>query len=284
MPFETLPRPADSTPPPLDGAPICGLILDIDGVLEFQGRPCPGAPETLSALRRMGLRICFLTNSTLKSRASCAARLRQKGFELSEEEVITASSASAAYLRRIKPRSAWVLLEGAGLDEFAGLPIDEEDPEVIVIGDFFSTLNFDTLNQILRRLKRGARLIGMHSEMVDCSAGELELNVGSVVEMLARAARVQPVYIGKPAPFAFELALELLGLERGQVVVVGDQIQTDILGANRSGLRSVLVRNGEFDPRDPLSSTIRPDRTISSVTELPEVISNWRAMNREKAG
>jgi HAD superfamily hydrolase (TIGR01458 family) len=270
----------DATNPKLDwlntgwnAHPIRGLILDIDGVLEFQGLPCPGAPETLAGLREMGLKLCFLTNSTLKSRASCAARLRQKGFAISDDEVITASSASAAYLRLIKPRSCWVLVEGAGIDEFAGLPHDEQNPEVIVIGDNYSRFNCDTFNRILRLLKRGARLIGMQPELVDSSSGELELNVGSFVEMLARAAQVQPVYIGKPACFGFELALEVLQLHRREVVVVGDRIDTDIQGAAQCGFRSVLVRSGEYDPRNLLASACQPDQTISSFTELPEILS-----------
>ncbi len=253
--------------------PIRGLILDIDGVLELRELPCPGAPETLAALREKGLKLCFMTNSTLKSRASCAARLRQKGFAVSDQEVITASSASAAYLRQLQPRSCWVLVEGAGLDEFAGLPHDEHDPEVIVLGDFFSRFDFDTCNQILRLLKRGARLVGMQPELVDSSSGEVELNVGSVVEMLARAAQVQPVYISKPACFAFELALQILQLNRSEVVVVGDRVDTDIQGAAQCGFRSVPVRAGEFDPRELLTSPYQPDQTISSFSELPGILS-----------
>lgn len=255
--------------------PIRGLILDIDGVLEFQGVPYPNAAETLFTLREMGLKLCFLTNSTLKSRASCAARLRQKGFSLADEEVITASYASAEYLRWLKPRTSWVMLEGAGLDEFADLPQDEENPDVIVIGDNRSRFNFETLNRALRLLNNGARLIGMQPELVDSSIGELELNIGSFVELLARAAGVRPVYIGKPASYAFELALENLGLDRCNVVVVGDRVSTDIKGALGAGLRSVLVRSGEFDPRDLLSPDCRPDQIISSFNELPGILAEF---------
>ncbi len=253
--------------------PIRGLILDIDGVLEYQGLPYPGAIDMLQTLRGMGLKLCFLTNSTLKSRASCAARLCQKGFSASENEVITAASASAAYLRQINPRSCWVLVEGAGMDEFSGLPFDQENPEVIVIGDNRSQFNFDTFNRILRLLKHGARLVGMQAELVDSSIGDLELNVGSIVEMLARAAGIQPVYIGKPAPFAFDLALENLKLERCNVAAVGDRISTDIQGAVQSGLRSVLVTTGEHDPSDLLSTDFLPDRIIASFNELPALLA-----------
>ena len=73
---------------------IRGIIFDIDGVLEFQGSVYPGAVETLKKLRDRGFALRFLTNSTLKSRASCAARLRRAGYRVSDDEVITASYAT----------------------------------------------------------------------------------------------------------------------------------------------------------------------------------------------
>ena len=97
---------------------IRGIIFDIDGVLEFQGSVYPGAVETLEKLRDRGFALRFLTNSTLKSRASCAARLRRAGYRVSDDEVITASSATAAYLRTLGPRTCWVMLDREGFDEF----------------------------------------------------------------------------------------------------------------------------------------------------------------------
>jgi len=89
---------------------IRGIIFDIDGVLEFQGKVCPGAIETVDVLRDKGIVLRFLTNSTLKSRESCAERLRKAGFRIFREEVITASYATAVYLEELDPRSCWIML------------------------------------------------------------------------------------------------------------------------------------------------------------------------------
>jgi len=94
---------------------IKGVIFDIDGVLEFQDTVYPGAVETVNALKDRGIVLRFLTNSTLKSRASCAARLREAGFRIDVDEVITASYATAVYLDEVKPSSCWIMLEREGL-------------------------------------------------------------------------------------------------------------------------------------------------------------------------
>ena len=246
---------------------INGVLLDVDGVLEYQGQVLPGAAETVAALRKKGIAIRLLTNSTLKSRASCAARLSQKGVQVSAQEVVTASYATAAYLKRLKPASCWIMLEREGLEEFADFQQDPVHPEYIVVGDNRSQFDFEHLNHALRLLLGGSKLIGMIPELVDASMGDWELNVGSWVEMLARAAGVEATYIGKPGPFAFELALETMRLSKAQVVMVGDKVSSDIKGAQGVGLRSVLLRTGEFRERQ-LVAAPQPDFIFDSLSDL----------------
>jgi HAD superfamily hydrolase (TIGR01458 family) len=246
---------------------IKGIIFDIDGVLEYQGQVIPGAIEVLEELRSRNLVLRFLTNSTLKSRVSAAEKLRKKGFVALDAEIITASYATADYLRGLKPRSIWLMLDREGRDEFLEFVHDEDHPEYIVVGDYRSRFDFDHLNRALRLLVEGARLIGMQNELTDGSFGELELNVGSWVEMLERASGVQAVYIGKPFPYAFQLAMRSLGLSQGEVLVVGDRVSTDILGAKNAGLRSALVKTGEFRPAD-LQVGIQPDWVLGDIREL----------------
>lgn len=250
---------------------VQGVILDIDGVLEFAGHAYPGAIETVADLRRRGLALCFLTNSTLKSRASAAEKLRRRGFHLSPDEVITASYATACYLREQNPRACLVLLDGEGRREFDGLPQSEDDPEYVVVGDNRSAFDFDGLNRALRLVLAGARLVGMQSELLDLSSGTPELNVGSWAGMLERAAGVQAVYVGKPAPYAFDLALRTLGLGRDRVLMVGDKVSSDIAGANAAGIRSVLLRTGEFDERE-LAGAAQPDHVLDSIRDLPALL------------
>jgi HAD superfamily hydrolase (TIGR01458 family) len=252
--------------------PIKGIIFDIDGVLVYQGQVLPGAVDTIAALRRRGLRLCFLTNSTLKSRQSAAEKLRRVGFQVLDEEVITASYATARYLEERKPRSCWVMVEGAGLDEFRQFTQDAHDPEYVVIGDNRSRFDFEHLNHALRLVLQGARLVGMSAEAIDSSMGEVELNVGSWVGMLERAAGVQAVYIGKPGPYTFALALQTLGLEKDAVLMVGDRLATDVVGARQFGLRSALVKTGEYRQGD-LEGDVRPDWLLDSVADLLRQVS-----------
>ena len=250
---------------------IKGIIFDIDGVLEFQGKAYPGAVGTLDQLRDRGIVLRFLTNSTLKSRRSCAQRLREAGYRVFVQEVVTASYATAIYLRELNPRSCWVMLDREGFDEFTELEQDRVKPEYIVIGDNRSRFDFEHLNRALRLILKGAKLIGMQSELVDSSMGAPELNVGSWVGMLERAARVKATYIGKPSPYVFELTVKTMELDKSEIIMVGDQVATDVKGAKNFGIRSVLVRTGEFDERD-LDGSIVPDFVIDSVVDVSAVI------------
>ncbi len=250
---------------------VRGVILDIDGVLEYQKQVYPGAVETIEAFRRRKLAVRFLTNSTLKSRASCAEKLRRGGFQVDEAEVITASSATAEYLRGLQPASCWVMLERAGLDEFREFTQDTEHPQWLVVGDNRSQFNFDVLNRALSVLSRGARLIGMQAELVDSSSGALELNVGSWVGMLERASGVPAVYIGKPNRYVFDLATRSMGLDPSEVIMIGDRVATDIIGAQGVGMRSILVKTGEFHESD-LAGAVQPDAICPSIREIPGIL------------
>jgi HAD superfamily hydrolase (TIGR01458 family) len=250
-----------------------GVIFDIDGVLTYQDMVFPGAPQVVDLLRRQGLTLRFLTNSTLKSRRSCAAKLREVGFYIDDAEVLTASYITALYLRQIKPRSVWVMVERQGVEEFVDFTQDLDNPEYIVIGDNRSSFDFAHLSQALRLLRSGAKLIGMIPELVDTTQGALELNVGSWVHMLELASGVPATYIGKPYRYAYEFTLRSMGLEKSQVIAVGDRTGTDIQGANDFGIPSVLVRTGEFAEND-LSRTARPDFVIDSIQELPAILLN----------
>ena len=249
-----------------------GVIFDIDGVLEFQGTVYLGAIDTIYGLRKQGKMLRFLTNSTLKSRVSCAEKLRRKGFQISSDEVITASYATAQYLQALHPRSCWVMAEREGIHEFQEFRHDTEEPEYIVIGDNRSRFDFDHLNHALRLLLKGAKLIGMQGELLDNSMGAPELNVGSWVSMLARASGVVATYIGKPNSYVFELALSTMNLQKHEVVIVGDRLSTDVLGAREFGISSILVKTGEFNEED-LKSDIQPDMICNSIRDVLEILT-----------
>ncbi|MFX1286464.1 MAG: HAD-IIA family hydrolase [Promethearchaeota archaeon] len=251
---------------------IRGLIFDIDGVLEFQGEVCIGAVNTIDSLRDNGFILRFLTNSTLKSRKSCTNELKKKGFCIFEEEVFTASYATAVYLQNLHPKSCWVMLEREGINEFKQFIHDLESPEYIIMGDFRNNFNFKNLNKTLRLLLKGAKFIIMIPELVDHSMGEIELNVGSWGQMLDKASGVKATYIGKPNPYMFELTLKSMNLAKSEVIMVGDQVSTDIKGAQSFGIRSILLRTGEFHEGD-LTNDSKPDFILDSIQNILGLVS-----------
>ena len=247
-----------------------GVIFDIDGVLVFQGNVYPGAAELLDFLREKGTAIRIVSNSTLKSRRSCVEKLNNVGFTIYESEAITASFATAKYLRNLNPRSCWVMLKGEGLEEFSDFNHDTEDPEYIVVGDFREGFTFRNMNKALRLLQKGSKLIVMITEIVDNSMGEVELTVGAYGKMLEEAANVKAIYIGKPNRYVFEMALKTMDIEKGKALMVGDKITTDVVGAKKAGIRSALVKKGEFKESD-LDCDIKPDYIFDSIQDIKKL-------------
>ncbi len=234
-------------------------------------RDYPGAVKLISFLRQKEIVIRILTNSTLKSRNYCAEQLNQMGFNVREEEVITASFATAKYLEALSPRSCWVMLKGSGLEEFRNLCHDVENPEYVILGDYREGFNFHNMNKVLKLLQRGSKFIVMISQIVDNSMGEVELTVGAYGKMLENSANVKATYIGKPSKFIFEMALKTMGVERNAVLMVGDRVSSDIRGAKNAGIKSVLVKTGEFKESD-LAGDVQPDYIIDSLNEIKKLI------------
>ena len=244
-----------------------GVMFDIDGVLEFQGKPYPGAVELLEFLHKKGVVIRVLSNSTLKSRKVCTEKLNHHGFRVTEEEVITASWATARYLRTLKPKSCWVMLKGKGIEEFMEFNMDDEAPEFIILGDYREEFKFENMNKALKLLLQGTKLIVMIPEKVDHSLGGVELTVGAYGKMLEDAAGIKAAYIGKPNTYVFDITLESMAIDRTKVLMVGDRVSTDILGARQAGISSVLVKAGEFKP-DDLMGDVQPDFIVDAIGDI----------------
>lgn len=253
---------------------IEGVIFDLDGVLEFQGKVYPGALDLLTWLRSKQIPFRILSNSTLKSRRSCTEKLNQKGFNIDEQEVVTASFATARYLETLNPRSCWVMLKGDGLEEFRNFRHERDNPEYVVLGDLREDFNFQNLNRALRLLSKGTKLIVMITETVDSSLGEMELTVGAYGKMLEDAAGIKATYIGKPNRYIFDTTLDTMGnMDRAKILMVGDRIGTDILGAKQAGLQTALVKTGEFRESDLESPVAVPDYVIDSVGGVERLFS-----------
>ena len=250
-----------------------GLLLDLDGVLYVGDHPVEGAREALAAIRGKRLPVRFLSNSTRRSRASVAARLRGMGFPVDTGEILTPAVAAATRLAK-QGKRAFLLTTGDTREDFgrAGVTLADEDPDAIVIGDAGELFTYGLLNRAMRMVLGGAEIIALEKDRTWMGTDGLMLSAGPFVAALEYATGKVATCVGKPSPDFFAAALESLGVPGPEAAMVGDDIETDIGGAQGCGIRGILVRTGKFREERLASSGIRPDLVIDSVADLPDIL------------
>ena len=252
-----------------------GLLLDIDGVLVVSWQPLPGAVSAFERLRLAGVRMRLLTNTTSRPRSEIARSLREAGFDVVDDEIITATSATAQYLARHHPGARCLLLNSGGVGtDLDGVEVvrpdtPASDVDVVILGGAGPEFTYPALNHALDCLLAGAALVAMHRNLVWRTREGMQLDTGAYMIGLERAARVEAAIMGKPAPAMFEAALTELGLDAGDATMVGDDIDTDVRAAQALGLTGVLVRTGKFRATQ-LDEGTRPDTVIDSFADLPD--------------
>ena len=247
-----------------------GVLLDIDGVLHVSMQPIAGAAETLRWLEHRGYQTCFVTNTTTSSRATLVQRLQAIGLLLAEERVVTAPVATANYIRQHYPgKRCWLLTKGDTATDFAGIELVESHADIVVIGGAEELLSYEAMNHAFRMLMDGAVLLATHTNLYWRTNGGLQLDSGPFVYALELATGQHATALGKPNRAFFEQALLTIGVQPHEAVMVGDDIENDISGAQRAGLRGVLVCTGKHRADSPLLQQIHPDAILPSIVDLP---------------
>jgi phospholysine phosphohistidine inorganic pyrophosphate phosphatase len=249
---------------------VDGLLIDIEGVLLRGNEVIPGVQDVLHALRRQSLPHCFITNTTIYCRCTMLERLRALGFAIEVDELFTATYVAAKLLRDRNARTYYPLLLPDAQLEFTGIEIDEENPEYVVVGDMGASFTFSRLNRAMRAILKGARLIALHKKRLWRTEEGLFLDTGPFVVALEYATETSAEVVGKPSPAYFRMALEQLSVPADRVAMIGDDIETDVRGAQRIGMQGWLVKTGRFRKED-LARGIWPDRLLESITEIIQV-------------
>ncbi|MFH8840599.1 TIGR01458 family HAD-type hydrolase [Streptomyces sp. NPDC017868] len=253
---------------------IRAVLVDIDGVLTVSWKALPGAVRAMEQLRAAGLAVALVTNNTSRTRAVIASRLAGLGFPVGAEDVLTAPAATAAYLREHFPGARCLLLNSGDVrDDLAGVTlVDEGDAEVVVLGGAGSEFGYEALNRVFRQLRGGARLVAMHRNLYWRTEAGLDLDTGAFLEGLEKAARTEAEVTGKPAPAFFASALAHLGVEASEALMVGDDVESDVLAAQRSGITGVLVKTGKYLPETHRDASGTPDHVLDSFADLPALL------------
>ncbi|MDI9930354.1 HAD-IIA family hydrolase [Rhodococcus sp. IEGM 1354] len=260
---------------------IGGVLFDIDGVLVTSWQAVPGAAATLKYLDNNDIARAFLTNTTSKTREQIAAALRDVGLDVHSDEIVTAASLTADHLRENYPDARVVMINNGEIAaDMPGIEfVDEssEDPDVVVVGGAGPEFTHERLSRVYDWLCRGIPVVAMHRSLMWSTGGGLRIDTGMYLAGMEQASGHAAKAIGKPAPLGFRTASERMGVDPDDVVMVGDDLDNDVLAAQVVGMTGVLVRTGKFrqdvlDRRITDEFAMEPDHVIDSVADLPDVL------------
>jgi 4-nitrophenyl phosphatase len=255
--------------------PPRGLLVDLDGVVYHGDRVIPGAPPFFRFLRRRGIPFLLTTNNSTLLPNQYVEKVARMGIEVAESEVLASADATAAYLRQQAPDGARVFVIGeSGLKraiEEVGLTLAETDAQFVVVG-LDRDLTYQKLTTAVRLLRAGAAFVGPNPDTTLPTDDGIIPGAGSFQALLTAATGVRPLIIGKPEPTMLVLGSERLGLTPAETAIIGDRLDTDIVGGYRAGLQTLLVLTGvstreEADAADP-----RPDWVFEDLPALQAAI------------
>ena len=262
------------TPKPL--AQIDGLMIDLDGTTYLGDRLLPGAAEFYHAARDLGKRILYITNNSSRGPEQYANKLRCLGIPARDDELFTSGEATLIYLKQKACRSVFPIAttELRRMMVDAGLEIDDEDPDYVVVG-FDTELTYEKLKTGCLLLRKGARLVATHPDPV-CPMAEGEVpDAGSILALIETATgRTPEMIVGKPNPLMLELGLKRLKLPKGSVVMIGDRISTDVAMAEHAGVTSVLVLSGVTTPEEAETSRHRIDYVVQTMADIIPMLTS----------
>ncbi|HTO73023.1 MAG TPA: HAD-IIA family hydrolase [Gemmatimonadales bacterium] len=265
------------------------FLFDLDGTLYAGGAAVPGAAAAVAALRARGIPCRFLTNTTTLPRSGLVARLAGFGFEVSVDEIVTPLRSATAILRGAGIRSVMPFVAQAALEDLDGFELIggtaggrgggiESAPSAlppsrlpaVLIGDLGSAWGFDLMQSAFELLHGGARFVALSRDRYFQSRQGLTLDAGPFVAALEYATGRSAEVVGKPSEGYFREALATLGpgIDPARVAMVGDDLWSDIQGAQRVGCQAWLVRTGKFRQAALDESSVVPDQIIDSVAEL----------------
>jgi NagD protein len=249
---------------------MLGYLIDMDGVLYRGNQLIPGADRFIQELRTQNIPFLFLTNNSQRTRRDVATRLQRMGMDVEDDHVYTCAMATARFLAQQKPAgTAYVIGEGGLLTALhsSGYAIVDHHPDYVVVGEG-RTFTFEMAEAALNMLLGGAKLVATNLDP-NCPTQEgSRPGCGALVAMLEVASGIRAFSVGKPSPVMMRTARKELGLTTDQTVMIGDTMDTDILGGVQLGFKTVLALSGTTREADLVRYAFRPDLMVESIADL----------------
>ncbi|NLE53271.1 MAG: HAD-IIA family hydrolase [Chloroflexi bacterium] len=261
----------------IDFRSIRAVALDMDGVLWRGGQPLPGVREFFTFLQAQAIPYALATNNSTTSVEDYVTKLADAGVPATPAQIITSAVATAEYVRRHYPPDTPIYIVGeTGLHQTFAANGFRFDPDAarLVIAGLDRALTYEKIMIAAMRIRAGADFIGTNPDRTFPVPEGLIPGAGTVLAAIQAATDVAPLVIGKPEPTMFEVAVEHLGATPDTTLMIGDRLDTDILGAAQAGLRTALVLTGITTANEARASNIRADGVFD---DLPALHAAWQA-------
>ena len=242
----------------------------MDGVLMRGAVPIPGAAEFLGRIQDRGSQFLLLTNNSLFTPRDLRLRLARSGLKVPAESIYTSAMATARFLDSQHPEGTAYVIGESGLTTAlheVGYTLTDTDPRYVVVGETTS-YSFQSLARAARLVAAGARFIATNPDVAGPSEAGLIPATGAVSALISTASGVRPYFVGKPNPLMMRTALNAIDAHSEDSVMVGDNMETDVIMGIESGLETILVLSGVTRREDVERYSYGPTRIVGSVAEI----------------
>jgi 4-nitrophenyl phosphatase len=294
-------RPADScalreiTMEPFNN--IRAMIIDMDGVLWHGSIPQPGLCEFFEVLHDLDIRFILATNNASQTQDQYVEKLASMGVTVPKERVLTSGMATALHLAELHdPATTRVFVVGedgalgplreqgfilTGLYELPTPKTPHAQGADIVVCGKDSTLTWAKLATATLNIRAGAKFVGTNGDTTLPTEYGVTHGNGAILAALTAATGVSPTIIGKPEPIMYRQAMKLLGSDPDETIAIGDRLETDILGAVRAGIRSLMVLTGISSEEDLSTSDYRPTWVMPDIIAVTDALRRQAALQQE---
>lgn len=249
-----------------------GFLIDMDGVIYRDSELIEGAAAFVALLKQQDHPFLFLTNNSQRTRRDVATKLQRMGIDAEEHHIFTCAMATARFLAKQKPGgTAYVIGEGGLLHALHanGFAVVDHNPDYVVVGEG-RTMTFEMFERAVNMIRGGAKLIATNLDPNCPTQTGLRPGCGAIIALLEKATGARAFGVGKPNPVMMRAARKAIGLEANQTVMIGDTMDTDILGGVQMGYCTVLALSGGTSHAELAHFPYQPDIVVDSLAQLLE--------------
>jgi len=250
---------------------IKALLIDLEGVVYQEGKKIPGSISFIQYLEKINFPYLFLTNTTTMPRKDIANKLLKLGLKTNINKIITPLIAAKNYLKKNHHSSIALYCNKRCYVDFQDFQINFQSPDAVIVGDLYKKFSWEKLNEIFLTSLNSKKLIAFHKNKTGTRKGSIALDLGPFVKALEYALDNDFILMGKPSKFFFQAAVDHLGFNKKEILMVGDDKEVDIRGAQNLHLQTCLVKTGKYGKQIYLKS-IEPSYILPKLSSLKSIL------------